>query len=120
MATGSSTGSGRLPCLENPEQALRMKQIPEIPLVMDPQTPEAHAAITFRWNLRAGKRHKLGGAPDWIQDDDTPSCPDCAKPMTFYGQLDGIGDEIVLGDCGMIYVFFCFDCGTTQSVFQCG
>lgn len=35
--------------------------------------------------------------------------------MTFYGQLDSIGDEYVLADCGMIYVFVCFDCFTTKS-----
>jgi hypothetical protein len=97
-----------------------MKQIPEIPLVMNPQTPEARAVIGFRWNSTAGKGHKLGGVPDWIQNDETPNCPVCAAPMTFYGQLDCIGDQIALGDCGMIYVFCCFGCGTTQSLTRCG
>jgi hypothetical protein len=30
--------------------------------------------------------------------------------MTFYGQLDSINDDIIIADCGMIYVFLCFDC----------
>ena len=38
--------------------------------------------------------------------------------MTFYGQLDSINDEICLADCGMIYVFVCFDCFETKSIFQ--
>ncbi|MFE2547439.1 hypothetical protein ACFXGI_02595 [Streptomyces sp. NPDC059355] len=24
---------------------------------------------------------RLGGAPDWLQDDETPSCPACAQPV---------------------------------------
>jgi hypothetical protein len=38
--------------------------------------------------------------------------------MTFYGQLDSINDDIALGDCGMIYVFVCFDCFETKSLLQ--
>ena len=30
--------------------------------------------------------------------------------MTFYGQLDSINDDFVLGDAGMVHVFVCFDC----------
>ena len=30
--------------------------------------------------------------------------------MTFYGQLDSIGDDYALADVGVIVVFFCFDC----------
>jgi len=38
--------------------------------------------------------------------------------MTFYGQLDSVGDAVCLADCGMIYVFVCFDCYETKSVLQ--
>jgi hypothetical protein len=38
--------------------------------------------------------------------------------MTFYGQLDSIGDNIVLADCGMVFVFICFECFTSKSVLQ--
>jgi hypothetical protein len=38
--------------------------------------------------------------------------------MTFYAQLDSIGDEVVLADCGMIYVFVCFRCFQTATVLQ--
>ncbi len=30
--------------------------------------------------------------------------------MTFYAQLDSLGDEFVIADCGLIHVFVCFDC----------
>jgi len=30
--------------------------------------------------------------------------------MTFYGQLDSLGDEIVLADAGLVAVFVCFGC----------
>jgi len=40
--------------------------------------------------------------------------------MTFYGQLDSVGDSISLADVGMVYVFVCFDCFTSKSVLQSG
>ena len=94
-------------------------KIPEIPLVPATASDEARAAVGYRWaESHMGHRHKLGGEPDWIQEPEVPSC--CGKAMTFYGQLDSIGDEIDLADCGMIYVFVCFDCFTTHSVLQAG
>jgi len=38
--------------------------------------------------------------------------------MSFYGQLDSMNDEFVLADCGIIYVFVCFDCLQTKSILQ--
>jgi uncharacterized protein YwqG len=81
-----------------------------------------------------GLRTKLGGKPDWIQDDQTPTCRSCRKSMTFIAQIDSIEhdsdknplrrdclghQDYMFGDVGMIYVFFCFDCGRTASEFQC-
>ncbi|MCD6051599.1 MAG: hypothetical protein K0Q55_3008 [Verrucomicrobia bacterium] len=97
-----------------------MNKIPEIPLVMNPMTPEARGVIGFKWNDEAGKGHKIGGEPGWIQGDETPECSQCFTGMTFYGQLDCLGDEVALGDCGRIFVFVCMDCLNTQSVLQCG
>jgi len=94
-------------------------KIPEIWLRPEPTTPEGQNALGFRWASEdVGKRHKLGGDPQWLSASDWPSCTDCRQPMTFYGQFDSIGDDFALADCGMIYVFVCFDCFTTSSLLQ--
>jgi hypothetical protein len=96
-----------------------MDEIPEIPLIPSPKTPEARRIIGFASNRAAGKAHKIGGEPDWIQNDETPECSHCFQKMTFYGQLDCLGDIVPLGDCGRIFVFVCFDCLESRSVMQC-
>ena len=65
-----------------------------------------------------GNRNKLGGKPNWLQHDETPVCNCCHKKMPFYGQLDSYDDRHMIGDCGIIYVFYCFDCGTTKAITQ--
>lgn len=97
-----------------------MDEIPEIPLVMNPKTVAAKSVIGFKWNKEAGKGHKLGGEPDWLQSEEIPECSQCFQKMSFYGQLDCIGDSVALGDCGRIFVFVCFDCLESKSVVQCG
>ena len=82
-----------------------------------------------------GQRTKLGGEPDWIQNEETPSCPYCYTAMTFISQIDSVEHQSksnphsvnalsddrkwMFGDVGMIYVFFCFECTSTTSVSQC-
>jgi len=66
-------------------------EIPEIKLIPTPQTEEAESAIGYKYNHQAGHRHKLGGKPDLIQDEEWPTC--CGTKMTFYAQIDSIGDE---------------------------
>ena len=83
-----------------------------------------------------GRRTKLGGDPDWDQNDEIPVCDNCKQSMTFVAQVDSVEHESnsnphsvsalseerkwMFGDVGMIYVFFCFGCLETKSVFQCG
>jgi len=69
-----------------------------------------------------GRRERWGNATDLVvrrldSGDETPTCS-CGKTMDFYGQLDSIGDKYCLADCGMIYVFVCFGCYETKSIFQ--
>lgn len=87
-----------------------------------------------------GTATKFGGDPDWIQSDECPKCPCCNQNMTFVAQIDSIENKLMksdemqnqehrralrreiqwmFADVGMIYVFFCFDCLETQSIFQC-
>jgi len=95
--------------------------------------PVARSAVPSEEDL--GLRSKLGGKPEWEQADETPSCPRCHQQMVFVGQIDSIefdsaanphrvdclsGEaEYMFGDVGLIYVFFCFECCESQSVFQC-
>lgn len=95
-----------------------MKTIPPFKLIPEPLTAEAAALAPFKWAGRdIGRRHRLGGRPDLIQSEEVPKCS-CNKEMTFYAQLDSINDEFVIGDCGMIYVFICFDCFESKSLVQ--
>jgi hypothetical protein len=93
-----------------------MKSIPPFKLIPQPLTEEAARLPKFKWAPEnVGMRHQLGGEPSFIQKAESPLCPDCGKAMVFYAQLDSINDEYNPPDCGMIYVFVCFDCYTTCS-----
>jgi hypothetical protein len=90
---------------------------PEIELIRRPRSVEAERLMRHEYApVGVGDRNKLGGHPDWVQGEEWPEC--CGKRMTFYGQLDSVGDDIHLGDCGLIYVFVCFDCFSTKSLMQ--
>jgi hypothetical protein len=93
-------------------------RIPEIGLALVPRSQEAKDTIGFKWaGPGIGDRSKIGGELDWIQRPTLPTCS-CGQDMTFSGQLDSVGDALCLADCGMIYVFVCFDCYETKSVLQ--
>jgi hypothetical protein len=73
----------------------------------------------FQWaGKEIGTRHQLGGEPIYLQASSWPNCPNNHGRMTFYGQLDSVNDEFCVADCGMIYVFLCFDCFESASVVQ--
>lgn len=93
-------------------------EIPEEKLTRPDQAERDYFPLAGVEGKDYGKRNKLGGSPDWLQGDDTPVCPSCGKRMTFYGQLDSINDRIMIDDAGMIYVFYCFDCGVTNALAQ--
>jgi len=64
---------------------------------------------------------KLGGVPAWIQNNDTPCCPNCGETMRFVAQIDAGPDGYFpeqstewhqyymfgFGDAGKGYVFIC-------------
>lgn len=96
-----------------------MRTIPPFKLIPEHLTDEARAMPKFKWAPQeAGTRHQLGGEPTFLQRTDWPECSSCGQKMTFYGQLDSINDDVILADCGLIYVFVCFDCYTTSSILQ--
>lgn len=63
---------------------------------------------------------QLGGEPSWVQADETPACPQCAKPMSFVVQLEEGHDHRTAanfgGGCG--YGFACQPCGTAYFLWQ--
>jgi len=86
-----------------------VKRIPEFRLEAHPLTPEAEDAAQFEWaEPEIGQRHRIGGEPDG--DAAYPRCRSCSASMSFYGQLDSIGDDIALADAGVVEVFVCFNC----------
>lgn len=100
--------------------------IPEIPIELRPPSDSAKAAIGFKYagadsqGRIVGERSKFGGTPDWLQSDSVPNCSHCRTPMTFYAQLDSIGDSVCIADCGMIYIFLCFDCFQPTAIVHSG
>ena len=97
------------------------RRLPPFRLVAEPASEEARALTGFEWaDAEVGRRHRLGGEPSWLPGDATPMCPACGQRMTFYAQLDSIGDDVVLADCGLVYVFVCFDDFRAAAVLQSG
>ncbi len=72
-------------------------------------------AVGYEWNEIAGTRHFLGGQPEDLETSDFPTCDECSNRMTFYAQIDSIGDNYDLADCMVIHNFVCFDCYTVKA-----
>lgn len=85
-------------------------KIPEIKLVPQLDTEEARKAVCYKWNKKAGTRHKLGHEPEGLNLEEYPICISCNSTMTFYAQIDSIGEDYDLADCILIHQFVCFDC----------
>lgn len=63
---------------------------------------------------------KVGGAPLWIQNEETPTCV-CGNTMTFFAQIEdrGVGG-MNFGDAGAGYAFVCGTCRThAKFLWQC-
>ena len=94
-------------------------KIPPFKLVPQPLTDEAATLPKFRWtDPEVGQRHQLGGQPVRLKPADFPKCDSCSEQMTFYGQLDSINDDIVIGDAGLVCVFVCLECLTAKALIQ--
>jgi hypothetical protein len=82
-------------------------KIPKIKLVPQPETGEAKAAVGYQWN-------KLPAQDTfWVEHRTAFRRPTIrsaafAKTMTFYAQVDSIGDEFDLADCMVIHNFILF------------
>ncbi|MFD8020433.1 DUF1963 domain-containing protein [Streptomyces lavendulae] len=64
---------------------------------------------------------RIGGTPDWLQDDETPSCPACAQPMAFVVELAEGPDPVTAMNfgSGRAYAHTCTPCGRAAFLWQC-
>jgi hypothetical protein len=96
-----------------------VKQIPPFRLTAHPLTPAAEAVAGFKWaSDEVGTRHRIGGSPADLPESDYPRCPSCDERMSFYAQLDSVGDDIALADVGLVLVFVCFGCFEAAALVQ--
>lgn len=97
----------------------RDETLPEFSLELVPNSEEAKHLEKFEdAGEEVGNRGKIGGIPDFIQGEYFPTCPLCKKNMIFYAQLDAIGPDFRIGDCGLIYIFICPRCYKTKTFVQ--
>jgi hypothetical protein len=109
------------------------KRLAEIRVVLE-RVAHGEKAVPSNVTDHAGLLTKLGGDPDWLQGEETPTCPHCDSEMSFVGQIDSIEhdskinplrrdcleeQDYMFGDVGLIYVFFCFDCCHPEAIHQC-
>jgi hypothetical protein len=79
-----------------------------------------------RWHRETGRRvldvlGQVGGQPAWLQNDETPACGGCARPMTFVVELEEGHDHLTsanFGGGGCSYGFRCGPCGTAVFLWQ--
>ncbi|WP_200948332.1 MULTISPECIES: hypothetical protein [unclassified Kitasatospora] len=84
------------------------------------QAHEAWAARTGRSSMEV--LGQLGGSPSWLQNDETPSCPSCARAMPIIAQLEEGPDHTTamnFGGCGSACVFACEPCEQAAFLWQC-
>ncbi|WP_354644592.1 DUF1963 domain-containing protein [Kitasatospora camelliae] len=94
--------------------------------LQDEDEPDYHLARAA-WATRAGRPEsavlgRLGGSPDWLQYDETPTCPSCARPMPLIAQLQEGPDPITamnFGGGGRAYAFACEPCSGAAFLWQC-
>ncbi|WP_330294453.1 hypothetical protein [Streptomyces sp. NBC_00503] len=65
---------------------------------------------------------QLGGTPDWLQGDETPPCPACARPMDLVAQLEegpAPATAMNFGGGGSAFAFACAACARAAFLWQC-
>lgn len=74
-----------------------------------------------------GNCNRIGGTPIWVQEEETMNCPKCNCKMNFVFQLDsGLPDyndqnsnEIMFGNDGILYAFWCNQDSISGYLWQC-
>ncbi|GIG69561.1 hypothetical protein [Phytomonospora endophytica] len=95
---------------------LRPTEVPQ------PEYPDALEAWTEGGNDRRDALGQLAGTPFWLQGDEHPDCPGCARPMDFAAMLEPGRDYqsgMNFGGDGWGYVFTCAACVRASFLWQC-
>ncbi|MEV7616968.1 hypothetical protein [Streptomyces sp. NPDC089799] len=78
------------------------------------------------WSKQTGRSTaevlgQLGGTPDWLQYEQVPDCPGCARPMAFAAQLKEGPDPVTAPNfgSGQAYAFACEPCAEAAFLWQC-
>jgi len=88
-----------------------------LPAATSDLPPRPMVLVPLPAGKKAGRKSKLGGAPSWVQSDDTPDCPACTKPMAFVLQMAS-DSKISYADMGILYAFACPECRILASLIQ--
>lgn len=92
-----------------------------------PSTAADYGQACKDWASRPGRTHldvlgQLGGRPAWLQNDETPACPACAREMPLVVQLEEGRDHATamnFGGRGEAYAFACEPCAQAVFLWQC-
>ncbi|WP_328301496.1 YwqG family protein [Streptomyces sp. NBC_00435] len=103
-----------------------VRQLGAVRTVERAEVPEEYRSAATAWSARSGRPvgevlGQLGGAPDWLQADETPDCPGCGVPMGFTAQLEEGPDPGTAPDfgAGSAYAYACEPCGRAAFLWQC-
>ncbi|WP_328619957.1 hypothetical protein [Streptomyces sp. NBC_00354] len=85
-----------------------------------------YRAASKAWSEKSGRPTchvlgQLGGAPDWLQYDETPDCTGCGGPMEFVARLEEGPDPLTAPNfgSGSAYAHACEPCGRAAFLWQC-
>lgn len=120
-----SDGLRPMPAPEPDEAVLHLGAVNAVTLVSLP-SPD-YGSAREEWAGRSGNDLKhvlgqLGGRPEWLQDDETPTCPTCTRPMDLVAQLEEGPDHATamnFGGCGTAFAFACAPCAQAAFLWQC-
>ena len=94
-----------------------------------PLLPEIETAAKFDATELPHEFVKIGGQPDWIQDEDYPICEECDCNMALLMQLRSLPYELtnehkqlrafIFPGGGNIYLFKCPKCSSLRGTLQC-
>ena len=89
--------------------------------------PEIKMRAKYRGTSLPEDFVKIGGTPEWIQDEAFPICEECDRDMVLFAQFKSLPTlkkfpelaALQFGDDGNLYFFTCPGCATFKTDWQC-